>query len=325
MNPISVLSLFDGMACGYEALKRAGISVSCYGASEIDPYAMKIAKKNHPNITHIGSIENWQEWGFSAGDFDLIIGGSPCQGFSGAGVGLNFQDPRSRLYFEFEEIVKTLKPKWWLLENVRMKKQWSDIITQRLGVTPVLINSALVSAQNRERLYWANFPIRQPEDRGILLKDIILPNTWPVVDCVRVWAEGNPRIFEGKSPTLRTPSGGARVPYLVNALMLSEKERNYMDKAVKGGRTHWDFQHHSDTENDKTSAVVANFFKGVPYNVLIDRYGGCIRKFHPIECERLQTLPDGYTEGVSATQRYKMIGNGWTVEVIKEIFQGMIL
>jgi site-specific DNA-cytosine methylase len=185
------------------------------------------------------------------------------------------------------------------------------------------INSALVSAQNRERLYWANFPISQPVDRGILLKDVVLPNTWPGIQC------------------------------------LSPKEREYMDRPVKGGRTHWDFAHHSDTENDKASACVANFFKGVPYNVLIDRtrdkcgfwtcdfwdddsscaecvecdnYQGsnivptsAIRKFHPIECERLQTLPNGYSEGVSATQRYKMIGNGWTVEVIKEIFQGMVL
>jgi DNA (cytosine-5)-methyltransferase 3A len=348
------------MACGYEALKRAGISVAEYYASEIDPYAIKIAKKNHPDIKHIGSITEWRTWPFTVGYFDLIIGGSPCQGFSTAGRGLNFDDPRSKLYFEFEDIIKTLKPKRWLLENVRMKKEWADIITQRLGVTPVLINSALVSAQNRERLYWANFPIRQPEDRGILLKDIVLPNTWPVVvvDCVRVWAEKNPRIFENKSPTLRTPSGGARVPYLVNALMLSEKEREYMDREVKGGRTHWDFQHHSDTENDKAAACVANFFKGVPYNVLIDRtrdkcgfwtcdfwdddsscaecvecdnYQGsntvptsAVRKFHPIECERLQTLPDNYTEGVSNTQRYKMIGNGWTVEVITHIFKEML-
>jgi site-specific DNA-cytosine methylase len=368
VNPLNVLSLFDGMACGYEALKRAGIPVACYGASEIDPYAMKIALKNHPDIKHIGSIENWREWGFSAGDFDLIIGGSPCQGFSGAGAGLNFSDPRSKLYFEFEAIIKTLKPRWWLLENVRMKKQWADIISERMGVQPVLINSALVSAQNRERLYWANFPISQPVDRGVLLKDIVLPNTWPVVvDCVRVWAEGTPRIFEGKTPTLRTPSGGARVPYLVcrqvgrrlnngvrddyntgikheqyleprldeksgclstvekDNLLLSVAALEYMDRPVKGGRTHWDFAHHSDTENDKASACVANFFKGVPYNVLKDKYGGCIRKFHPVECERLQTLSDGYSEGVSATQRYKMIGNGWTVEVIKEIFQGMIL
>jgi site-specific DNA-cytosine methylase len=129
VKPLTVLSLFDGMACGYEALKRAGIPVACYGASEIDPYAMKIALKNHPDIKHIGSIENWRDWGFSEGDLDLIIGG---QGFSGAGAGLNFQDPRSRLYFEFEAIIKTLKPRRWLLENVRMKKQWADIITQRL-------------------------------------------------------------------------------------------------------------------------------------------------------------------------------------------------
>lgn len=281
MNPISVLSLFDGMACGYEALKRAGIPVSCYGASEIDPYAMKIALKNHPDIVHIGSIENWRNWGFSAGDFDLIIGGSPCQGFSGAGEGLNFSDPRSKLYFEFEEIIKTLKPKWWLLENVRMKKQWADIITQRLGVQPVLINSALVSAQNRERLYWANFPIKQPEDRGILLKDIILHQNDQFT-----MIQGNRAVWW-------------------------EKNKEFQLKKA-----------YSALDPKKAICMMARQYASWNGNFITVKPNE-IRQLHPIECERLQTLPDNYTEGVSNTQRYKMIGNGWTVEVIKEIFQGI--
>lgn len=363
MIPLNVLSCFDGMACGYEALKRAGIPVAIYVASEIDPYAMQIAKKNHPEIVHIGSIENWKQWGLAVGYFDLIIGGSPCQGFSGAGQGLNFADPRSKLYFEYEEILRYYRPKYWLLENVNMKKEWSNIISKRLGVQPVLINSALVSAQNRERLYWANFPIRQPEDCGILLNDVILKDACPVVrDGLRgkngCFGEGRLRVSDTKSPALRTPSGGGNIPSVVlHNLFLSPKERDYMDREVKGGRTHWDFMHHSDTDNAKSMAVVANFFKGVPYNVLVDRsknkcgfwtcdfwdddtscqacqecdnYQGsnttptsAIRKLHPIECERLQTLPDNYTEGVSNTQRYKMIGNGWTVDVITHIFKEM--
>jgi site-specific DNA-cytosine methylase len=284
---MKVLSLFDGMACGMVALKKSGIPVEGYWASEIDSYAIRIAKKNHPEIKHLGDITKWEEWDFPVGYFDLIMGGSPCQGFSLAGRQLNFMDPRSRLYFEYEKIIKHFKPRFWLLENVKMKKQYQDIITDRLGAQPVLINSALVSAQNRERLYWANFEIVQPQNREILLADIVLPNTWPNL----------------------------------SALMLSPKEREYMDREVEGGRTHWDFKHHSDVRAPKSAAVVANFHKGVPYNVLKDWH--YIRKFHPIECERLQTLPDGYTEGVSHTQRYKMIGNGWTVDVIAHIFNCM--
>lgn len=319
---LRVLSLFDGMSCGLTALKRAGIPIEQYWASEIDKYAIQIAKKNHPEILQLGDINNWKDWEFPAGYFDLIIGGSPCQGFSIAGKGLNFDDSRSKLYFEFEEILKTYKPRFWLLENVRMKKQWQEVITERLEVKPMLINSALVSAQNRERLYWANFEITQPEDRGILLKDIVLSDVFPVaLDGLRgkngCFNEGFPRVSESKSPTLRTPSGGGNIPSFV----LSEKELVYMNKKVKDGRTHWDFQHHSDIERKKSSCLVVNFFKGVPYNVLRDM--DCVRKFHPIECERLQNLPDNYTEGVSNTQRYKMIGNGWTIDVIAHIFNCM--
>jgi len=230
---------------------------------------------------------------------DLLLGGSPCQGFSFAGKQLNFFDPRSKLFFDFVKALEALKPKYFLLENVKMKKEYEDIITQHLGVKPIEINSALVSAQNRKRLYWTNIPgVTQPEDKGIMLKDIVL--------------------FEGKSPTLRTAAGGGNIPSFVKAdLIHSEKALEYMDRTVKDGRTHWDFMHHSDIRNPKSSAVVANFFKGVPYNVFKD--WDCIRKFHPIECERLQTLPDGYTDGLSDTQRYKCIGNGWTVDVIAHI------
>jgi site-specific DNA-cytosine methylase len=272
-----VLSLFDGMACGYEALKRAGIKVDRYYASEIDKYAIKIAKKNHPNIIQLGDINKFiidhGAWDSLDGSQlldidqpDLIIGGSPCQGFSFAGKQLAFDDPRSRLFWKFVEVVNYYKPKYFLLENVRMKKEYLDIISEQLGVEPICINSSLVSAQNRVRYYWTNIPnVTQPEDRGIVLKDIIQKG---VVD-------------RDKS-------------YCIDA--------NYW----KGGNLKSYFEKH------RRQLV---FKAGIRFKDY--------RKLTPIECERLQTLPDEYTEGVSNTQRYKMLGNGWTVDVIAHIFTNL--
>jgi len=370
---MNVLSLFDGCSCGRVALERAGIKVDNYWASEVDKYAIQVSQKNWPDIEHIGDVCGVDATGM---DVDLLIGGSPCQGFSFAGKQLNFDDPRSKLFFEYVRILKECKPKWFLLENVKMKKESQDVISEALGVEPVEINSALVSAQNRKRLYWTNIPFEMPEDKGILLKDVVLNGDIPVV------IQTNFRYLEGgmvrattlKSPTILSGAGGGHIPHFIkrvwqdvvfssdcdedgncpicgidyadcpclgptqdgveyrvhrgvmqgrleNQLVHSEKALDYMDRRTRDGRTHWDFQHHSDVRDTKSSAVVANFFKGVPYNVLKD--WDCIRKFSPIECERLQTLPDNYTEGVSNTQRYKMIGNGWTVDVITHILKGI--
>lgn len=315
---MNVLSLFDGMSCGQIALERAGIQVDNYYSSEIDKYAIQITQKNYPNTIQLGDINNWQEWDLP--NIDLIMGGSPCTGFSNAGKGLNFNDPRSKLFFVFVDILKHYSPEYFLLENVKMKKEWQDVITEYMGVDPILINSALVSAQNRKRLYWSNINFRQPSNKNLSLSDILLK-------------EVEKKYF------------------------LSKKEKDYMDRETKDGRNHWDFAHHSDTDRQKSAAVVANFFKGVPYNVLINRNGlfcpyydcdfagfdedfckGCqggdmwqgenyptqaIRKFHPIECERLQTVPDNYTDECSNTQRYKMIGNGWTIDVVAHILKEM--
>jgi DNA (cytosine-5)-methyltransferase 3A len=166
-----VLSLFDGMSCGLVALKRAGIPVTKYYASEIDKYAIQVSTKNHPEIIQLGDVTKWRDWDIETPD--LIIGGSPCQGFSFAGKQLAFNDPRSALFFTMMDIIEYYKPRFKMLENVRMKKEYLDVITSYMGVEPVCINSALVSAQNRVRYYWANWKITQPEDRGILLKDIL--------------------------------------------------------------------------------------------------------------------------------------------------------
>lgn len=333
---INVLSLFDGMSCGRIALERAGIEVDNYYASEIDKYAIQVSKHNYPDIQHIGDVTQ-----INAKDLpriDLVIGGSPCQGFSFAGKQLNFVDPRSRLFFEFVRIlgeVRKVNPDvQFLLENVKMKKEYQDIITTYLGVQPILINSALVSAQNRQRLYWTNIPeFEQPEDKGIRLINILEP-------------EVSDKYYH------------------------SEAALNYMNRTVTGGRSHWDFAHHSDTNKSKSACITANFKKGVPYNVLIDRntirqlnpYQGCstdqprmqhriydtsgksvaltgfsgrlsvypdpkdlIRRLTPVECERLQTLPDNYSSCVCDSQRYAMIGNGWTVDVISHIFKNITI
>jgi DNA-cytosine methyltransferase len=320
---LNVLSLFDGMSCGQIALERAGIAVDKYYASEIDPYAIKVTQSNYPDTVQLGDVTKLEDFGSL--DVDLLIGGSPCQGFSFAGKQLNFDDPRSALFFEYVRVLKEVKPKYFMLENVKMKQQYQDVISDALGVKPLEINSSLVSAQNRKRLYWTNIPdVKTPEDKGILLKDIVLFDTYPVAlhNLYGGFKEKAVRVFEGKSPTLRTAAGGGHIPSFVkSSLAHTQKALDYMDRTVKGGRTHWDFGHHSDIKNDNSSAVVANFFKGVPYNVFKD--WDVIRKFHPIECERLQTIPDNYTNHASNTQRYKMIGNGWTVDVIAHIFRGM--
>jgi len=259
---VNVLSAFDGIACGLEALKRAGIEVTNYFASEVDEYAIKVAMKNHPEIIQLGDVKNWREWDLP--EIDLVIGGSPCQGFSYAGKQLNFDDPRSRLFFDFVDIINHFKTKYFLSENVLMKKEWEDVMSQQLGVMPIMINSTLVSAQNRKRLYWTNIPnVGQPEDKGILLKDIL----------------ENGVVDRDKS-------------YCIDA--------NYF----KGGN------------------LKSYYEKGRRQLVFVER-GFDYRKLTPIECERLQTLPDNYTEGVSNTQRYKMLGNGWTVDVISHIFKNI--
>ena len=306
---MKVLSLFDGISCGRVALERAGIPVEAYHAWEIDRHAIQISRKNHPDIVQHGDV--------TAANFtqyrgcELLIGGSPCQGFSVAGKQLNFNDPRSRLYFEFERALQEAKPTWFLLENVCMKKEFADIITERLGVQPIEINSGLVSAQNRKRLYWTNIPgVQQPPDKGVQLRDIVHEFTGEHVDLSTyiVPQEKTREIIEKdveKGKILRDCDGyivhGTRVEigkpgdYLFGCIT---PER--VNKRQNGQRFNLGEKFYTLTAQDK-------------HGLLINGY---LRRATPIECERLQTLPDGYTEGVSETQRYKCLGNGWTVDVI---------
>lgn len=303
---MNVLSCFDGMSCGRIALERLGIKVDNYYASEVDKYAIQIAKKNYPDTFHVGDVTK-----VTAADIphkiDLLIGGSPCQGFSFAGKQLNFDDPRSKLFFEFVRLYKELKPKYFLLENVRMKQESQDVISEYLGVEPIAINSNLVSAQNRYRLYWTNIPVvGQPIDKGIMLKDILLDDAEePMLSNIYGgFKEKKPRVHYDKSVTIRTAAGGGHIPSVA-----------FVDR---------DKSHCLDANYYKGGNLKSYFEKNRRQLVFSGDYKDNFRKLHPVECERLQTVPDGYTEGVSNTQRYKMLGNGWTVDVICHLFRALL-
>ena len=491
---MNVLSLFDGMSCGRIALDQLGIPVDKYYASEIDKYAIQVAQANYPDTIHVGDICNLDPEDYK--DIDLILAGSPCQGFSFAGKQLAFDDPRSALFFEFIRLLKAIKPKYFLLENVRMKKEFLQVISEQVsecypeipfGIEPIFINSSLVSAQSRQRYYWTNIPgIQQPEDKGIVLRDILEDNydsdrdksycidanysktgakphhykdkyrrqlvnkpikvgmnveevkvrkhevnisglqhllremkkesgktnkqianetnmpvtkvehwfrtdssfaipgddiwhklkevlgiktdvfdreimefiyrngvyetkqrvysdqgksptltasnkdqmieTSPVQVGVAVDVNGHDilkRVYspDGKSPTVNTCQGGNREPKVVTGGAFrgraydNEGKRKDRDGSSVANQTTQMLELRKDNKSNaittvsKDSIVVENELHW--------------RKLTPLECERLQTVPDNYTDHVSNTQRYKMLGNGWTVEVIKHIFKNM--
>ena len=429
---IKVLSLFDGMSCTQLALQQCGIEVDTYYASEIDKYAIQVTQKNFPNTIQIGDVCKVNPNDYK--DIDLITCGSPCQGFSFAGKQLAFDDPRSALFFEFIRILKEIKPKYFLLENVRMKQQFQDVITDQVSacypdfqgedlfegkIKPILINSALVSAQNRLRLYWTNIPnVEQPEDQGIVLKDILVKEEeWqeevpqylqnhfhgePRANQVRhidvgksktltatmykgqiqSWIKkdveisdklndrltNNPRsrafqpnqeksgallanqhkqstdsLFalkepkqvgvavdinghdilkrvyspEGKSPTLNAHGGGNTEPKVVSGAW---RARSYDDK---GQRVKWKESKPKqmlELRKDQKSNSIGSVQKD---SVVVQDLSW--RRLLPLECERLQTVPDNYTNHVSNSQRYKMLGNGWTIDVIAHILKNMDL
>lgn len=341
---MNVLSLFDGISTGRVALSRAGIPVTSYYASEIDKYAIEVAKKRNDKLIPLGNVKNWRNWSIDLGSIDLLLAGSPCQGFSIAGKGLNFEDPRSKLFFEFADILQRIResnPKiLFLLENVKMKKEHSKIITGILGVEPMEINSGLLSAQSRKRLYWTNIKgVEPPKDKGILLKDIVHEHTEAIEDPelmkrlqnYKVPLDKTLRIIEkevqkGKIGYFRTDSQANRV-YSIHGkavTLLGEagggaaKMGQYLFGCITPDRENKRQNGQRFNTGDKFYTLTAQDQHGI----LIDGY---IRKLTPTECERLQTLPDGYTEvifegkQISDTQRYKMLGNGWTADIIAHI------
>ena len=412
---MNVLSLFDGLSCGQIALNRAGIKYDKYYASEIDKHAIKVTQKNYPNTVQLGNVLDVKAENLPK--IDLLIGGSPCQGFSFAGKQLNFEDPRSKLFFEFVRLLEEIKPKYFLLENVKMKKEYQDVITEHLGVEPIEINSALVSAQNRKRLYWTNIPgVTIPNDKGILLKDIVHENE--SIDTAlsgnyAEWFAKNAEFQLGKKYCSLSPekaitmtarqyaswNGNYWFEILSEYIVPFDKTLQILDKEVERGKVGY-FRKDSQanrvyyihdkavtlcgeagggaakmgqylfghtkknsqgnrvyTEEEKSACLNASsggtagvgnilygcitpdriekrqngqrFNEGKKFYTLTaqDKHGilieGYIRKLTPIECERLQTVPAGYTDCVSDTQRYKMLGNGFTVDVIAHILRGL--
>ena len=282
MEKINVLSLFDGISCGHIALDKAGISINKYYASEIDKYAIKVTNKNYPETINLGDVTTVSGELFTE-KIDLLIGGSPCQGFSQAGKMKNFDDPRSKLFWEYVRILQEVKPKYFLLENVVMKQEWQDIISEALGVKPIMIDSSLTSAATRKRLYWTNIPgVGQPEDLGITFGDIRERN-----------------VSEGS------------IYYTDKGLDWIRRHEKRTGKTLR-----------IIGDSDKMQMLEASMYKKYSsqrFFGIEDTHG--LRYITVTECERCMNVPDGYTDCCSNTQRYKQLGNGWEVNTITHIFR----
>ena len=421
---MNVLSLFDGMSCTRIALERLGIDVNHYYASEIDKYAMKVSEENYPDIIQIGDVQDWQSWDFDWSSIDLVIGGFPCQSWSLAGKQLGDKDERGKLFWVMLDVMKKVienNPNaYYLMENVKMKKEFEEYITFHTeealpNVNKYLINSALVSAQNRVRYYWTNIPgVEQPEQRGMVLRDILEnkeidglsekaiaymnrgSEKWsggktraehyikheskksncltanmhkgvpygviavdkPVQVAEAVDINGHDilkRVYseDGKSPTLNACTGGNREPKVLagawrgrykadgsteqklevrrggktNSLTTVQKDNvvvsdkpNQINPSKKASGKQPYMQDRVFHIDGKSHALTREFASRTNVGDEQEVYW---RKLTPIECERLQTVPDDYTNHVSNTQRYKMLGNGFTVEVICHILNNM--
>ena len=355
---INVLSLFDGMSCGQIALNKLGIKYDNYFASEIDKYAIKVTQHNYPNTKQIGDVIKLK--GSDLPKIDLLYGGSPCQGFSYAGKQLNFEDNRSKLFFEFVRILEETVPKYFLLENVKMKQEYQDVISKYLGVEPIQINSKLFSSQSRERLYWTNLPINAlPKNNTEVIADVLN------LDIINKRQE---KILMSKSDF----KVSVRKNYIAKkelGLFLREHKNKTISQiaeftqAPKTMVEHWFRLDNSfsipqveywvklkeclNIENDKYDRAITEFeIKNNTFDMAKRIYhidgkhptlttltGGGQRKtitdgndlfyLTPEHCEKLQTVPDNYTQVVSDRQRFKMLGNGWTVDVIAHILKGM--
>ena len=376
MRKINVLSLFDGLSCGRVALQRAGIPVNKYYASEIDKYAIMITQKNFPDTVQLGDVTKWEDWDIDWSSIDLLIGGNPCVSWSVAGKQLGTEDPRGQLLFDYVDIlhhIQKYNPNVkFLVENVKMKQEFQDIFSDMLGVQSVEINSALLSAQNRKRLYWANWEFGQPEDKHIMLKDIVheysrvdrdkslcldanyhkggnlkqyyekhrrqLAFEWLneyIVPFDKTLQILNKEVERGKVGYFGKDSQANRVYYIHDKAVTlcgsagggAAKMGQYLFGCLVPDRVNKRQNGQRFNEGDKFYTLTAQDKHGV----LVEGY---IRKLTPVECERLQTLEDGFTANgidpktgkvvpISNTQRYKALGNGWTVDVIAHILKSL--
>ena len=285
---MNVLSLFDGMSCGQIALNKLGIKVDNYFASEIDKHAIKVTQANRPNTIQLGSVTEVK--GIDLPDIDLLIGGSPCQDFST----LKFEreelrGSKSKLFYEFLRLKKELNPKYWLLENVKMKKESKLQLDEYLGVVGVLIDSNEFTAQNRKRYYWTNIPIDEVEKKHILIDDIIEKE----VDEKYYCKEHQVKHYE---PCKYVAEG--------NTIEVID----FYNKSIKYNKANCITPHAFRCDRSATNIVKVN---------------NRLRKLTENECEAMQGVPKGYTDFVASGQRYKMLGNGWTVDVIAHIFKNI--
>ena len=376
------------MSCGQIALRELGVPIERYYASEIDKHAIAQTQLNFPDTIQLGDVEKWREWNIEWSEINLLLAGSPCQGFSLAGKMLGHDDTRSRLYWVFLDIlhhVQKLNPSVkYLLENVRMRPSDEARINESLGIRPVVINSALVSAQNRVRLYWSDIrtksegiwgelltDIPQPADRGLYIRDILddevdekyymrnLPLNEEALESIAPTQEGQaadvvkldkklkPKAQQDKASCLTAGghSGGnhsdmdilcVKDPWIAKNLRSPDEKSNaLLSSSYKGARangmsivpgtwrTHKDGQGFRSTAGGKAPCIPArarNDGSGQP----VAKIGCMLRRLTPTECARLQTIPEWYKWGCSDTQAYKMLGNGWTVEVIKHILSHII-
>ena len=359
---MTVLSLFDGMSCGRIALRELGMEPEVYYASEIDPHAIRQTLHNFPDTVQLGDVERWREWAIDWAGIDLLLAGSPCQGFSFAGKQLAFDDPRSRLFFVFADIlahVRKANPNVrFLLENVNMKQEYLRVISECCGVFPVRINSALVSAQMRDRWYWTDIRTRreglfgelysdipQPDDRGIFLRDVLdleVPDKYYLSDRTlkTLLKKIRPKTGQDKAGCLTAGGHGAGNHSDMDLIFQLPRGNNeggcHADKAPTLSSNAWERNNlviqlntsrEFGTQPRQQNRVYSTYGKSPAMNACT---GGnlqakiltedCrIRRLTPTECARLQTIPGWYEWVVSNTQIYKMLGNGWTVEVITHI------
>lgn len=272
---MNVLSLFDGISCAYEALTRANLKVDHYFASEIEPKAILVSKTNHPNIIQLGDVKEID--GSLLPKIDLLIGGSPCTDLSIAKKNREgLEGKHSSLFWEYVRIKNEINPKYFILENVAsMPKEDKQIITDTLGVEPVMFDASLVSAQSRKRFFWTNIKFELPEDQKITLKDILQEST-----------EIDERM------------------YIKHQIMTKRQENNLRDI------------------NEKSFCLTSTNYKGSQANgtTLIEQKN-YVRRLTPVECERLQGLPDNYTKDIPMTHRYKCLGNAFNVDVVTHILK----
>ena len=324
---MNVLSLFDGISCARVALDRAGIKINAYMSSEIDKNAIKVSQKNYPDIIRVGSVIDLEV----EGQVDLLIGGSPCQDLSLANKNRKGLDgDRSGLFWEYVRIMKECKPQWFILENVAsMPKADRDIITREMGVEPVLFNASLVSAQCRKRLFWTNIPFTLPSDRGILLDDILqsdvdekfyinkeMKANGKMTGKVGYIGDGEQYGQGGQAHRVYSPEG--KTPTLSSGPALVKMGRDMgrrldADGRRQEGNTDVPITRSIDLRKDEKTNTLTSVAKD---NLVV---GDRIRKLTPIECERLQGLPDNYTEGIAMTHRYKCLGNAFNVDVVAHI------